>query len=371
MVANRGTIMELLSSETLRVAFNVALMLTAMSAVVLAVIVAVRVAAQSEDRHAARFRRRAEPLVTAYLAGREKTPAVAAVLQQDSDRALPLLMEISDRLEPDTRAALRPLFTSLPLREKEAAALRHRRWERRMQAAERLGYLGDGISVPALLDALQDPVLAVRFAAARSLATIGEKRAIPQITLAFDLPGEMNQRRVAEILLEFGPDGKRELLDVLRNADRAYSDNAVGVAARVLGMLRATEASGPLTDLLGHDDFRIRLNAVRSLGLIGDRAATGAVAKLCTDPAWEVRNAAMQALGRLQAESCLANLTAALRDDSWWVRFSAAQALWELGQPGREALTTAMSGDSDRYARDMSRQVLEEHGALRGTEATA
>jgi len=371
MVADRRTLMEILSSETLRIALNVALILTAMSAVVLAVIVAVRVAAQSEDRRTTRFRRRAEPLVTAYLAGREKTPAVAAVLQQDPERALPLLMEISDRLGPEARSPLRPLFASLPLREKEAAALRHRRWERRMQAAERLGYLGDGVSVPALLDALQDPVLAVRFAAARSLATLGEIRAIPQIALAFDLPGEMNQRRVAEILLEFGPEGKKELLGILRNADRTYSDNAVGVVARVLGMLRAPEACVPLTDLLAHDDFRIRLNAVRSLGLIGDRATADAVAKLSEDPAWEVRNVAMQAMGRLQAERYLAKLTAALRDNSWWVRFSAAQALWELGETGRRALKDAMSGDSDRYARDMSRQVLEEHGALRGGEATA
>lgn len=363
--------MEILSSETLRLALNIAWVLTAMSAIVLALIIAVRLIAQSEAKKLARFRRKAEPLVTAYLAGREKAPAVVAALQSDPDRALSLLMEISDRLEPDTRTPLHPLFTSLPLREKEAAALQHRRWERRLQAAERLGYLGDSVSVPALLDALQDPVLAVRFAAARSLAALGEPGAIPQIALAFDLPGEMNQRRVAETLFEFGPDGKRELLAIVRNKDRVYSDNAVGMATRVLGMLRAPEAAAPLADLLGHEDFRIRLNAVRSLGLIGDRGATDAVAPLCSDPAWEVRNAAVQALGRLQAERHLAKLTEALRDSSWWVRFSAAQAMWELGASGREALSAAMTGDTDRYARDMSRQVLEEHGALAPGEVSA
>jgi len=363
--------MEILSSETLRIALNIALILTVMSAVVLAVIVAVRVVAQSEAKRLARFRRQAEPLVTAYLAGREKTPAVAAVLQKDPDRALSLLMEISDRLEPDARSPLHPLFAALPLREKEAAALHNRRWERRLLAAERLGYLGDGVSVPALLDALQDPVLAVRFAAARSLAALGETRTIPQIALAFDLPGEMNQRRVAETLLEFGPDGKNELLAILRNKDRVYSDNAVGVVIRVLGLLRAPEAAGPLAVLLGHEDFRVRLNAVRSLGLIGDRGAADAVAALCADPAWEVRNAAVQALGRLQGERHLGKLTEALRDQSWWVRFSAAQALWELGAPGRAVLTAAVGGDTDRYARDMSRQVLEEHGALTPGEVPA
>ncbi|MGA0848436.1 MAG: HEAT repeat domain-containing protein, partial [Chthoniobacterales bacterium] len=64
-------------------------------------------------------------------------------------------------------------------------------------------------------------------------------------------------------------------------------------------------------------------------------------------------------------------LVSGLRDTSWWVRFSAAQALWESGAAGRQALTVAMTGDADRFARDMSRQILEEHGALAAREARA
>lgn len=363
--------MEILGPQILRIALHVALVLAAMSALVLAVIIAVRIRAQVTARRAAALRREAEPLVTAYLAGREKADAVVAVLQKNPEESLALLAEVSDRLEPGQRTPLLSLFVSLPLREKEAAGLRSRHWERRLQAAGRLGYLGDGVSVPALLDALQDPVLAVRLAAARSLAALGEARTIPQIVLAFDLPGEMNQRRVAEILHEFGTSAAEPLLAVLRNADRTYTDNAVGVAARVLGLLRAPEAVEPLGALLGHSDFRVRLNAVRSLGQIGDHATTDAVARLAPDPAWEVRNAVMQALGRLKAERHLAKLTEALRDESWWVRFSAAQALWELGSPGRDALAAAVAGNADRYARDMSRQVLEEHGVRPAREAQA
>lgn len=361
--------MEILGPNILRIALDVALVLTALSLLVFAVTIAVRLRAQAETRRMESFRREAEPLVTAYLAGREKPGPVVAALQKDPAHALPLLMEISDRLEPGERTPLRALLTSLPLREKEAAALQSRKYERRLQAAERLGYLGNGVSAPALLDALQDPVLAVRFAAARSLAALGQAYAIPQIVLAFDLPGEMNQRRVAETLHDFGPAATEHLLAVLRNDDRTYSDNAVDVAARVLGMLRAPEAVGPLTTLLGHPEFRVRLNAVRSLGLIGNHGSTDAVSQLATDPAWEVRNAVMQALGKLKAERHLGKLTDALRDASWWVRFSAAQALWELGAPGKTALTAAMTGDKDRFARDMSRQILEEHGALGAREA--
>jgi HEAT repeat protein len=349
---------------------DVALVLTAMSAIVLAVIVFVRLFAQAETRRAADFRRGVEPLITAYLAGREKPATVVAALQRDPEQGLMLLMEVSDRLEPRERAPLTGLFTSLPLREKEAAALQHRNWQRRLQAAERLGYLGDGISVPALFDALQDPALPVRFAAARSLASHGEIRAIPQIVLAFDMPGEMNQRRVAETLHAFGQPAVEPLLQVLDNPHGTYSDNAIDVAARVLGMLRANEAVEPLTELLGRSDFRVRLNAVRALGLIGDHGTGDAIARLGNDPAWEVRNVVMQSLGKLRAERHATLLTSGLRDSSWWVRFSAAQALWLLGETGRKALTAAMTGDPDRFARDMSRQILEEHGALAAPEPT-
>ncbi len=363
--------MEILGPTFLQAALDVALALTAMSALVLAVIVFVRLSAQTETRRAEDFRRETEPLVTAYLAGREQPGPVAAALQRDPVHGLLLLMEISDRLAPQERAPLSALFTALPLREKEAAALQHRNWQRRLQAAERLGYLGDGVSVPALLDALQDPMLPVRFAAARSLAALGETRAIPQIVLAFDMPGEMNQRRVAEMLHGFGQAAVEPLLQVLANVHGTYSDNAIDVAARVLGMLRAPEAVEPLTELLGWSDFRVRLNAVRALGQIGDHGTADAIARMTNDPAWEVRNVAMQALGRLSAERHIASLTSGLRDRSWWVRFSAAQALWQLGDAGRKALTAAMTGDADRFARDMSRQILEEHGAIAAREAQA
>jgi len=356
--------MEILSPSITRLALDTAVLLAVLSLALLAVIVAVRWHADRADRRTAAFRCRAQPEITAYLEKRRGLPPVVKILQTEPARALDLLMEISAGLAPDARGALRALFAALPVRARELAALQSSRWPRRRRAAERLGYLGDGVAVAGLLDALHDPVLDVRFTAARSLALHGEIRAIAPILLAFDIPGDMNQRRVAETLLDFGADAVRPLLDILANRDHHYSDNAIDVAARVLGLLRAREAVAPLTALLDHADFRVRLNAARSLGLIGDAAAATAVARLAGDHQWEVRNVALQALGRLGGTRHLETIAAGLRDESWWVRFSAAQALWQLGQPGREALTAAMTRSPDRYARDMSRQTLEEHGAL-------
>jgi HEAT repeat protein len=363
--------MDILSPDLLRIAWNISLILAAMSGVVLILTIVVRLQAQTATERTKAFRHKVEPLVAAYLAKRESSPAVVAALQRDPSQALSLLMEISDRLAPADRKALHNLFACLPLRKKEATALHSRQWDKRLKAAERLGYLGDGVSGPALVDALQDPVLAVRLAAARSLGNLGETRAIVPILVAFDLPGEMNQRRLAEALYAFGPAAVEPLLGVLANVHGTYSDNAIGVAERVLGMLRAPEAVKPLTTLLTHPEFRVRLNAARSLGQIGDHTDTAPIARLAKDPAWEVRNVVMQSLGKLHGTRHIKLMEEGMRDTSWWVRFSAAQALWELGGPGRETLHRAMDASPDRFARDMSRQILQEHGSLSSQETHA
>ena len=360
--------MEILAPSFLRAALDISLALTAMSALVLAAIVMVRLRGQVQAKKADAFRRAVEPLVTAYLAKREDHENVVDALQRDPTNAMPLLMEIADRLDPQERLALHPLFVSLPQLTKETTALQSHHWEHRLQAAERLGYLGDDLCAPALLDALQDPVLAVRYAAARSLAILQENSAIRRIVLAFDLPSEMNQRRVAEVLYSFGTTAVGPLLEILKNEDDSFSDNSIGVASRVLGMLREPSAAESLIKLLDHPEFRVRLNAVRSLGAIGDRAATDPISRLACDPSWEVRNVVMQALGKLHSERHIGLLTEGLRDASWWVRYSAAQALWEIGKPGHEALTAAMYISADRFACDISRQILQENGAIKARE---
>ena len=360
--------MEILGPRILEIAWHVALVLTALSAATLLAILFVRITAQQKIRHTSRFRAKAEPVVTAYLAGRAKEAGTVSALQTDPQEALLLLMELSGRLDPGARTRLHPLFASLPLAQAETAALKSRKWETRLQSAERLGFIGDPSGSGALLDALEDDILDVRFAAARSLAMLGDPAHIEPILLAFDVPGEMNQRRVAEVLHEFGPRAAAPLLAVVENRDGNYSDSLVDVAIRVLGMLRATEAVPALTVLLKSPEYRVRLNAVRALGQIGDRTPLAEIAALCDDPVWQVRNMAVQALGKLRGVQQIPILSKALADPAWWVRYSAGQALCALGEPGIDALRTAMTASSDRFAAEMSRQVLQEQRIIETKE---
>lgn len=356
--------MEILGPEVLRIATNLSVLLTALSAVLLGIIIAIRMKAESRARHTAHYRHGVEPLVAGFVTGRTQAAEVVPALLRDPDEALALLMEVSSNLEPGDRPKLHPLFAALPLRTDLRSELKNKNWERRLPAAERLGYLGDHGTVEELVAALRDEVLVVRFAAARSLVALRSADAVEPILIAFDVPGELNERRTAEILAEMGAAAVPPLLAVLESPGGKYSDSVLNVASRVLGILRAPAAVAPLTALLRHSDFRVRLNAARALGAIGDRGALPAVAALAGDPSWEVRNVVMQSIGKLRGESEIHRLVGALGDQAWWVRFSAAQALFSLGQPGIEALKKSARDAADRYAREMSAQVLEEHGTL-------
>lgn len=356
--------MDILGPEILRIATNLSVLLTVLSAVLLGIIIVIRFNTENRARHTARYRHRVEPLIAGFVTGRGQTGEVVPELLRDPEEALALLMEVSSNLEPEDRPKLHPLFAALPLQADLRKELKSKNWERRLPAAERLGYLGDHGTVDELIAALRDEVLVVRFAAARSLVALRSAEAVEPILLAFDVPGELNERRTAEILAAMGDAAIAPLLTVLQSPGGKYSDSVVNVASRVLGMLRAPSGVAPLTALLGHRDFRVRLNAARSLGPIGDRAALPAVAALADDPAWEVRNAVMQSIGRLRGNEESQRLVKALGDEAWWVRFSAAQALFSLGQSGIEALKNAARENTDRYAREMSLQVLGEHGAI-------
>jgi HEAT repeat protein len=356
--------MDILGPEILRIATNLSVLLTLLSIFLLAVIIVIRLSNERRVVHSSRYRHRVEPLIAGFVSGRRAVDEVTPELTRDPDEALALLMQVSERLEASDRPKLQPLFAALPMKTDLREQLKHRQWEKRLAAAERLGYLGDHGTVTELITALKDEVLVVRFAAARSLVALRTADAVDPILLAFDIPGELNERRTAEILHEMGDDAVAPLLEVVCNPGGKYSESVLNVASRVLGMLQAKEAAAPLAALLDHPEFRVRLNAARSLGAIGDRSTLTAVAKLAADPSWEVRNAAVQAIGKLQGIAEIDRLVAALADSAWWVRFSAAQALFSLGEPGITALKKSAREAADRYAREMSTQVLAEHGAI-------
>lgn len=356
--------MEVLILNFLSVALYAALVLSTLCVVLLMAITALHWHADRHQRHAIAFDRSNKPLLMSYLEGTAPRMAVMRSMEEKPSEALRLLMELSAELQPSAQSRLLNLFPGFVEADKEISALESTQTKRRLQAAERLRYLKDESSTEALLDALDDDVLTVRYSAARSLAAHGNTESIEPILLAFDAEHQINWFRLIEIITDYGSSAVPTLLAVLENPEGKYSTNILNVAIRSLGIFMEPQAVKPLIHLLDHPDISIRLNAAHALGDIGDPTALTPVAELSHDPNWEIRNNAVQAIGKLHAENQIPILEEALSDPSWWVRFTAAEALYSLGQPGIEKLKEIKKSTHNPYAYDMCRQVIGEHEIL-------
>jgi HEAT repeat protein len=354
--------MEILAINLLNAAAATSFVLTALTVLILLMILVIHQLENRRIRRDAKFRKSADPLVKAFLAGTASEAETVAELRRDPGAMLNLLMELSPDLDTTMRARLRPLIAAFPFVQRELAALKSWRWEARIRGAARLGYLGDTGARQSLLVALQDDVLAVRFAAARSLVALGCSDAVAPILAALNVPGEVIHRRASEVLAGLGPLAADPILSVLKNPAGRETDLAV--AARVAEMLQIEQAVPDLQKLLQHASLEVRITSLRGLAAIGDPAAILPISRLAHDPAWEVRNSVMQALGRMRALEHIPLLLQGLSDPSWWVRFSSAKALYVTGQTGIDALVDATEHHADKYGRDMSRQILQERGLL-------
>lgn len=159
----------------------------------------------------------------------------------------------------------------------------------RAAAALALGRIGDRVAVPALVEALKDPLPDVRFAAALSLGR---------------LPAD-------------------------------------GVVTRLERTLRSDPAWGP------------RYAAAIALGRARKAFGAGALAEaLSSDPAWQVRQQAARSLADLGTAHAAQALTTALNDPEPSVRAAAGAGLAEIGAPEqRRAAARARRDETDPSVR--------------------
>ena len=345
-----------------------AAILTLLSIFLLLVIILLRVFTDRSLTHESDFRNRVRPVLISFIEGRADLEMTLAILGKEARLALQLLMEVSESISREKVDTLRPLYEAFHYERKALKELKSRHWQTRLHAAEALGYAGNDASIPPLMTALRDEVISVRFAAARSLTRLECNDSVETILHSLDVPGEVSQRRVAEILSVLGDGASESILKVLKIP--SASDGVISIAARLAGMLRLHKAVPMLSELLRHDMDNVRLNSVRSLSSINDQSCIGGIASLGEDPSWEVRSSVMQALGRLGASEQIPLLLQGLSDREWWVRHNAGEALFTIGESGITVLRNAVDHHADAYGRDMSRQILQQHGVLESsTEA--
>jgi HEAT repeat protein len=140
--------------------------------------------------------------------------------------------------------------------------------EAQLEAASALGELRNPDAVSALVAAMGDEEVAVRWAAAKALTRIGQV-AIP--ALAATLQG-MGGRLSPYALWSLGEIGSPEAIDVLSDAVRSPLWEVRWSAATSLGDVGGGQASRALIEALSDRDERVRKAAVEALQKIGEPA---------------------------------------------------------------------------------------------------
>lgn len=162
----------------------------------------------------------------------------------------------------------------------------------------------------------------------------------------------------------------RSLISVLGDA-RAES------APALLSMLDEAAPAGLVRLLRVIEDLRLEVPSARLATLLNGAAPDmliGAL-RLCSDPSlrqsvlpllghadWRVRLQAAKSMGRIGQIGDVGALAALLGDPQWWVRYRAAQALAGLPFLLPDDLRRMATEADDRYTGDILRQVIAERG---------
>ena len=118
-----------------------------------------------------------------------------------------------------------------------------------------------------------------------------------------------------------------------------------------------------LAPLVHDPDPRVRKAAIQSLGKVGDEIATSLARLLLKDPAAFVRAHAARALGELERVEAAAAVAELLGDQDWWVRVAAKASLEAMGSEIWPVLMRCLE-HHDEFVRNGAAEVFQNLGIL-------
>jgi HEAT repeat protein/beta-lactamase regulating signal transducer with metallopeptidase domain len=228
----------------------------------------------------------------------------------------------------------------------------------RIAAANSLGTLGDPRAIAALAKALREDTDArVREAAAHALGDIDDPRAVGPLLDALKTERAPNVReKIVHALGEIDdPSAVAGISAVLKDPSVAVRRAAVSA----LGELEDPSAVPALLTMVRDEDAEVRKHTAEALGQLENTSAIDALAQLSRDANADVRVHAISALGSLEDQRALPALVTALKDANADVRAHAADAIDDLDglETAPPALMEALS-DPNREVRKSAANSL-------------
>lgn len=200
--------------------------------------------------------------------------------------------------------------------------------ETRQAAAVALGRIGDCRATAALVEALEDPELAVP--AAGALARLGDRDAFEGLlTLLGHRDASIRQAAIAALNSIGHPDMAARVAPLLADADPLVRESAL----RIAGYFGYPDCVEQVLRCCQDESEPVRRSAIESLAFFeDDRVAPALVGGLDRSQPPAVRAAAAAALMRGDRGVAVDALTGALRDPDPWVRFVALRSLGSIGE---------------------------------------
>ncbi|MFB6291011.1 MAG: HEAT repeat domain-containing protein [Candidatus Bipolaricaulia bacterium] len=231
--------------------------------------------------------------------------------------------------------------------EKDLRELSHRYWWKRVQALNRLKYLGTRDLETKIRSLLYDESHEVRLVALDTLSYLKQVPDLDPISL-FKSFSEKLESFLTIQLFTIKPD--KTFIKPLINSE---NNRFRRVGTILLGQSNKRNYIPELIELAKDEEASVRRRAAESLGKIGVKNSISILKRTSRDSCSSVREATALALGKISFEESLEVLAELAEDDDLSVRISAFHSLANFGEEGRNII-----GDHWSDNRELAREAI-------------
>ena len=315
-------------------------------------IVVLRLRLRRRERHTEHCVNKWRSVLNMALAG-ETLMELLPLPKKEVPQFLKLWLHFQISLRGGTRDLLNDIARRLGADALARTLLERGNRSERALAALTLGYLADRSSLEAMQQLSVDPDRLLSFHARWALLQIDPEAAARHAVRAL-VSGEWSVLETGGVLQENRPAVQAALLEALPH------EREVEGLTRLLQLADVLDLSPPgemLLPLLLHTEMEVKAGALK---LCVDPVLKPVVLELMSHQNWRVRLQAVKALGRFAQPEDVSAMARLLADREWWVRYRSAQALAQLPFLDRSDMEALAEKANDSFARDIMRQVLAE-----------
>jgi hypothetical protein len=282
----------------------------------------------------------------------EMPQKLPVILASDRFTLMQLYNSIQESIVGEAKGHINVLARRVGIARDALKLMRRGKLTRRLTAIIAVGNLHEETAKDYLESLLQDKSAPLSLLAAHALLRIDPQSAIARIAVLCGSRRDWSPVRVIEMLNEAGTE------TIAGPLSKVAADASADESIRVLGFLEATRcaAAFPIVrDILGRKDLDDRM-IVACLRLFAEFAVSEDLPLIrgyLLHQNWCVRLHAVKALGRLGSKDDENLFISLLDDDNWWVRFRTAQALANFS-----FMTKARLRDIQAQASSKAQEIL-------------